>query len=289
MANKSLPLLNQMHLFNGLVVPDFIQQETFDKIKDLPLRSDDVWIVTYPKAGTTWTQQIVRLLRSTSKADKEKKIDDAVPWIEALPDNFGVNYEEVKTDPRPRAFKSHMPYEMMPCGAPHTTPCKYIYIARNPKDVAVSLYFHTRALYKNDLSWDEFWEHYTHGNIEFGDYFNHVLGWWAHKDDDNVLFLKFEDMKKDHFTAVASIASFIGCNVSREVIDEVVSKTTFKAMKEDSTANKTWSESRDPNEKPFMRKGEVGDWMNYLTPEQSAQIDKMCERCSKVDLIFDFL
>ena len=38
-----------------------------------------------------------------------------------------------------------------------------------------------------------------------------------------------------------------------------------------------------------MHKGEVGDWMNYLTPEQSAQIDKMCECCSKVELIFDFL
>ena len=116
MANKSLPLIKGTHLLNGLVVPWFIHQETLDKIKDFPLRSDDVWIVTYPKAGSTWTQQIVRLLRSTSEADKEKKIDDAVPWLEALPFFPGVNYEEVKADLRPRAFKSHMPYEMMPCG-----------------------------------------------------------------------------------------------------------------------------------------------------------------------------
>ena len=24
----------------------------------------------------------------------------------------------------------------------------------------------------------------------------HVLGWWKHKDDANVLFLKYEDLKK---------------------------------------------------------------------------------------------
>ena len=25
---------------------------------------------------------------------------------------------------------------------------------------------------------------------------DHVLGWWSHKDDPNVLFLKYEDLKK---------------------------------------------------------------------------------------------
>ena len=25
---------------------------------------------------------------------------------------------------------------------------------------------------------------------------DHVLGWWKHKDDPNVLFLKYEDLQK---------------------------------------------------------------------------------------------
>lgn len=35
---------------------------------------------------------------------------------------------------------------------------------------------------------------------------DHVLGWWKHRNDHNVLFLKFEDLKKvchvtaEHFT-----------------------------------------------------------------------------------------
>jgi len=44
--------------------------------------------------------------------------------------------------PSPRIFKSHNPYHMMAGGVPHTSPAKYIYIARNPKDTAVSFYYH---------------------------------------------------------------------------------------------------------------------------------------------------
>ena len=52
------------------------------------------------------------------------------------------------------------------------------------------------------------------GKVHFGDYFDHVLGWWAHKDDDNVLFLKYEDMKKDLPAAVARMAKFIGKDIT---------------------------------------------------------------------------
>ena len=45
-----------IYVLDGLVVPKFMKHEVLDKLKDLSLRDDDVWIVTYPKAGTTWTQ-----------------------------------------------------------------------------------------------------------------------------------------------------------------------------------------------------------------------------------------
>ena len=39
----------------------------------------------------------------------------------------------------------------------------------------------------------------------------------------------------------------------------------------------------------FMRKGEVGDWKNYFTPEQSAEMDKVCpEKLNGSGLEFDF-
>ena len=85
----------------------------------------------------------------------------------------------------------------MPCGPPKDTPGKYIYVTRNPKDTAVSLY-HFFLLFKaaEGINWPTFASMFLSGHVTYGSYLDHVLGWWEHRDDDNVLFLKYEDMKK---------------------------------------------------------------------------------------------
>ena len=200
---------------------------------------------------------------------------------------------DLSSMPKPRAFKSHMTYETMPCGRPDKTPCKYIYIIRNPKDIAVSFFFHICRLgIKRDATfeWDLFFRNYVYGNYEFGDFFDHVLSWWPHRNDENVLFLVFEEMKKDPRSAVVRIAKFIEADVSDEVIDKVVTETSFSIMKKDNTANYSYTDFiARPGAAPFMRKGEVGDWKNYFTPEQSAEMDKICqERLEGTGLVFDF-
>ena len=69
---------------------------------------------------------------------------------------------------------------MMPGGEPAASPCKYIYVARNPKDVAVLLFYHMRALgiFEFDGDWDHFFELFMVGNVQGGLWFNHVLEWW---------------------------------------------------------------------------------------------------------------
>ena len=68
-------------------------------------------------------------------------------------------------------------YERMPCGLPNSTPCKYIYAARNPKDLAISFYHHYHAYHVPGIEWKEFLEYFLAGKVEFGDYFDHVLSW----------------------------------------------------------------------------------------------------------------
>ena len=265
-----------LHTVNGLLVPDFVKQENVDKLKDLELYPDDVWVVTYPKSGTTWTQQIVRLIRNNGVQD-DVRIDTAVPWPESS--LYPVKMEDLT---RPRAFMSHFPSDALPCGPPHTTPCKYIYVARNPKDVAVSSYFQSKLLLFPGIEWDAFWKKYMAGDLYYGNYFDHLLSWLPHKDDKNVLFLKYEDMKRDLPRAVSTIASFIGANLSSEVVAKIADLTSFKNMKEDSTANKSWSHHRDEEgASKFLRKGIVGDWKNFLTVKQSAEIDTICANIRK--------
>ena len=40
---------------DGLVVPARFQ-DIAEKMYNMEVRKDDVWIITYPKCGTTWTQ-----------------------------------------------------------------------------------------------------------------------------------------------------------------------------------------------------------------------------------------
>ena len=256
----------------------------------MKLRPDDVWIVTYPKCGTTWTQQIVRLIINRGK-DDGLTIKESIPWVESfcnIPEIGRCYRIDVDKMASPRAFKSHFPYEMMPCGLPNTTPGKYIYVVRNPKDVVVSFYHHylTIPVYPH-YEWNEFFELFMKGDVDFGDYFDHVLSWWAHKDDDNVLFLKYEDMKRDLPTAVAQIAKFINQDISKELVEEIAHKTTFANMKNDSSV--IVNTVRKPTGTDFLRKGEVGDWKNYFTPEQATRLDAVYDKKLKgtgIDLEF---
>lgn len=275
-------------LTNGLKVPTFVKQEVIDMLKDFKLYPDDAWVVTFPKCGTTWTQQIVRLIRNGGNID-DTTVDFAVPWAEGLGRPHFANFDVDKLQ-RPRAFQSHFPYAFFPCGPPHTTPCKYIYVARNPKDVAVSQYFHTRLRYYPDIEWNSFWEKYTTGDLGFGNYFDHLLGWWVHRDDRNVVFLKYEDMKKDLKQAVSQIAALIGPKLPDDIIGKIADMTSFAEMKKDNTANYAWQEMfRDEKTPPFLRKGVVGDWKNFLSPEQSAEMDAICaERLEGTGLVFDY-
>ena len=66
-----------------------------------------------------------------------RKIFERVPLLEGvtMPDR-----PDLKTLPSPRLLHSHLTYDVIPKGSGAETTCKYIYSARNPKDVAVSYY-----------------------------------------------------------------------------------------------------------------------------------------------------
>ena len=275
-------------MVSGVFVPPFVTQERLDKLKDFSLRPDDIWVVAYPKAGTTWTQQIVRLARNGG-VDDGLKISTSVPWLEGLDYYPEVDIERL---PTPRAFKSHFSYNSMPCGLPNKMPGKYIYVTRNPKDVAVSMYYQDKSFVNSDsnLMWDDFLEDFLAGRVEFGGYFDHVLSWWLHKDDENVLFLKYEDMKKDLLSEVTKIVQFIGFDLDKEIVREIASKSTFENMKGDPLVNYSWSKLRRQDGQPFMRKGEVGDWRNLFSEEQSKRVDAIyLNRFKPVGLELDFV
>jgi len=130
---------------------------------------------------------------------------------------------------------------------------------------------------------------YMNGTVDFGLWFDHVLEWWKHRDAENILFLKYEDMKKDHRGAVKKIAEFIGYNLKEEVIDTIVEKSTFQNMKENPAINDFYMKFRKPDA-AFFRKGVVGDWRGHFTPEQNVKFDAVyAEKMKGSGLDFDLI
>ena len=165
-----------VHHINGLALPPFITQSQLDFMNEMELFPDDIWVVTYPRSGTTWTQQIVRTI--LAKGDEDLLIEQAVPWLEAANSKiipYDVDFSTIK---HPRAIKSHMPYNSMPCGPPKDTPGKYIYVARNPKDTAVSYFYHYFSMkIAENIDWSTFISWFLSGQVHFGSHLDHVLGW----------------------------------------------------------------------------------------------------------------
>lgn len=254
--------------------------------KEFVVKDDDVFVVTYPRSGTTWTEQIVHLLVNQGEQG-EKLITDAVPWVETLPHRPGGIIDFLKTLKGRRLFTSHLPFPLMPRAG--NTSAKFVYVARNPKDVAVSTYFHDQSKAGYEGAWEKHFQLFLSGDVYFGSYFDHVLPWCqASQNNRNILFLKYEDMKNDHAGNVSKIATFLDIQAASPLIDKVVALSSFQSMTSNQNTNFDWVPQKAGKPKHF-RKGDIGDWRNHFNAEQSQRMDALfTEKMKGTGLRFDF-
>lgn len=125
--------------------------------------------------GTTWTQEIVWQIINDGKIDY-RPLHVRMPWVDGMPfaqpenpylvTSAGMIEKMFECFPSPRVFKSHLPYDLVPkgCGQAAKPQARYIYVMRNPKDVAVSLFeFVAKVSGREALSWDELFELFYQG------------------------------------------------------------------------------------------------------------------------------
>jgi len=253
-------------IHDGYRMPAGFPAENFSSALNYRARAGDIFIVTYPKCGTTWVQYMTYLLLNGGvPLPGGQRLEWAIPHLEE------VGCEAIESLPEPRAIKTHLPFSMTPMNAA----ARYICVARNPFDCVVSFYHHTRGFEKQyDFAagtFDEFFECFLAGEVDFGDYFDHLIPWYAHRNDENVLFLSYEQMKRDVEKTVSELAQFIGSRHCDDVgvLAEVVRHSSFANMRKNQGR---WS-SRRPSDMPaFVRKGVVGDWKNTLSARQANRL-----------------
>src|SRR5208337_3402425 len=93
---------------------------------------DDIFLVSFPKSGNTWTRFLLANLRSPAEPATWSNIDRMVT------DPSSTTKREFDRMPRPSIVKSHE------CFDPRYP--RVIYIVRDPRDVVVSQYHYHRKI-----------------------------------------------------------------------------------------------------------------------------------------------
>ena len=208
-------------------------------------------------------------------------LHDQIPFI----DKFGASVVE-QLD-RPRMIKSHLPFNSIPWN----DKAKYIVVCRNPFDVCVSFYHHTEGFESLDFkdgSFDIFFELFLKGEVACGCYFHHLLSYWHQRRRKNILFLTYEDMKKDTEDVVRKVGEFLGGqyleNMSKEgVLDKIIANSSFSSMSK--VINPTIT-NRAEGSTQFIRKGVIGDYKSLFSKQQERRLsDKFRQTCAGSDAL----
>ncbi|XP_078483064.1 sulfotransferase 1E1-like [Ciona intestinalis] len=256
-----------------IVLPGACSQKDFESARKYTAKDSDVYVCSYPKTGTTWLLTIVWLIVHHGE-EFPKSYRDSIPTLEF---DGCESIEAIDDSEFPRIIKTHLPYKLVP----KNSNAKYLYITRNPKDALVSYYFHVRGFnsvyhWKNpDLS--KLYELYMKGEVTSGLFFDHLKEWYAHRNDPNVLFLLYEDVKQDPRNEVLKIANFLGGEYEKKmmmdggkILENILERSSFSHMK----GKNVWHTTFRPENEPFIRKGVVGDWKNHLSAEQADGLDR---------------
>ncbi|XP_047737324.1 luciferin sulfotransferase-like [Hyalella azteca] len=118
-----------------------------DQYQRFQSRPTDVWIASYPKAGTTWTQEMVWCLLFTLQSPRLTELLPArspfFEWDSLFPDWHSMEHlpDGDVNKKGPRNIKTHVHWALLPPSV-HASNAKIVYMCRDPRDLCVSYYYH---------------------------------------------------------------------------------------------------------------------------------------------------
>lgn len=232
--------------------------------RNLTVFPDDIFLVSYPRSGNTWTRFLIGNLLDPTQPVSFTNLEARIPEIYFSPDHA------LRTLPRPRILKSHE------CFQPHYP--RIIYIVRDPRDVAVSFYHHNikAGNIADGYPLDEFVPRFIRAEFDtkWGSWSDHVKSWVllrGHSPD--FLAMRFETMKREPAEQLSRIAEFLrlrgfsapsgGYQLEKAI--QLSSLERMRKLEKEQSAN--WELTRKTRaDKSTVRAAKVGGWRETLSP-----------------------
>jgi hypothetical protein len=272
-------------------------KDTVAACRDLKVSDHDIFVCSYPKSGTTWTQNLVcRLLAAHvgMSLPDDWHLSHSAPFYEVdqywehnnksgglsdrMPAHTPIRNDQTKTTYR--VFNTHLRPHQLPPNA------KCVYVVRDPLDVLASFYYHLANMAQADGGYDgtpqEFCKGFLDGTILYGKWQDHLEAWLGqeYSTSQTVLLLHYEDMKENLQREATQLAKHFGVTDERlqAVVDTAVPKCTFSAMKEDrwryTPRSVSWKidETTGKPYENFVRAGKIGDGRQFFETYASDEL-----------------
>jgi aryl sulfotransferase len=264
-------------------------------------RPDDIVIATSYKAGTTWTQAIVAHLLFPD-GDLPAPVGVMSPWLDMRVIPLEVVLGGLEAQTHRRFIKTHLPLD----GLPYDPQVKYLYIARDARDVFMSLWNHYAnhseeafVLFNrlpgrvgdelppppDDIrtAWRDWttrgWFAWETDGYPYWSHLYNVQSWWSYRHLPNIHLLHYADMLADTEGSMRHIAGLLGIDVPESAWPRIVEAVSLDAMRRDGEryapgGGAFWKGGAAT----FLHKGTNGRWRDVLTDEDLALYDAACQR-----------
>ncbi|XP_073819762.1 luciferin sulfotransferase-like [Musca autumnalis] len=265
--------------------------EYIKKVQHVEVLPDDVWLVTLPKCGTTWMQELLWLVLNNFDFETAKKehLELRSPYMEF---DYMVNndlencFNPIEQLSRPRLIKTHLSLPLLPHQVWDKKP-KVVYVSRNIKDALVSEYYHARNV---GAFVDKSLDSYVLEEIEgtkLHDPFLHLTEFYALRHEPWIFYTSFERMKMNLRQVITDVCLFLNKTIDETTMEKMLKHLSFEEMKKNPKTNHVWEFQQvrakhglqpEGQEFNFIRKGQMNAYKEELSPEMVKKVDDWVER-----------